>query len=134
MLRVGPGAAGTGAGEGLAVPGCGDCEDAGSVELGPADAFPRSAGGPVGLPSFGAVLVGGAGVAGGPDCSSLTTSRWATTEGGRSVTSAATMEVAVQIMAVDARVATSHSAAPSSRGSAISTDWPFSVARGIRER
>jgi len=51
----------------------------------------------------------GVSAAGGPDSSALTTSWWATTDAGRSVTSAATMDVAAQTSAVDARVAVSQS-------------------------
>ena len=64
------------------------------------------------------VVVVGRG-SGGLDCSSLTTSLWGTTGAGRSVTSAATVEVAVQTMAVDTMVTTSQSPAASIRGVVI---------------
>lgn len=54
-----------------------------------------------------------------PDANSLTTSWWATTGVGRSVTSAATIDVAVQTMAVDAKVTTSHRPTASNRDSGI---------------
>jgi len=43
-----------------------------------------------------------------PDASWLTTSRWATTGAGRSVTSEATMDVAVQTIAVETAVTPNH--------------------------
>ena len=61
-----------------------------------------------------AVVVGRG--SGGLDCNWLTTSLWGTTGAGRSVTSAATVEVAVQTMAVDTMVTTSQSPAVSIRG------------------
>jgi hypothetical protein len=53
----------------------------------------------------------------GPDASSLTTSEWAIADGGRSVTSAATMDVAVHTTAVDVNVTASQRPAANVRGS-----------------
>lgn len=66
----------------------------------------------------GAVLIDVGLAADEPDLSSLTTSRWAMTDTGRSITSAATMDVAAQTTAVEATVTTSHSPAANSRGRA----------------
>jgi len=68
-----------------------------------------------------AVVVGADPTAGGLDSSALTTSWWASTRAGRSVTSAATMDVAVQTMAVDATVAISQSPEANERASDTST-------------
>ena len=68
----------------------------------------------VDVEGLGAVVVGRGG--GGLDCNWLTTSPWGMTAAGRSVTSAATVEVAVQTMAVDTIVTTSQSPAVSIRG------------------
>lgn len=84
------------------------------------------------LPVFGVVLVG-VGPAGGPAASSLTTSAWATTEGGRSVTSAATIDVAAQTMAVDATVAASQVPAPSNRVHCISPECPILLNNGLSQ-
>lgn len=65
---------------------------------------------------FGVVVVGVVLAVDEPDSNSVTTSWWATTEAGRSVTSAATMDVAVQTMAVDATVAASQSPVANNRG------------------
>jgi hypothetical protein len=55
-------------------------------------------------------------VVGGTVASALTTSRRGTTGAGRSVTSAATVDVAVHTMAVEMRVATSHRPTANNRG------------------
>jgi len=80
---------------------------------------------------FGVVLVGAALAGDGPDSSALTTSWWASTRVGRSVTSAATMEVAVQTMAVDATVAASQSPEANDRGSDTSTGCSDVTVRGL---
>jgi hypothetical protein len=111
-----PGTAASVAGGGtgsLSVPGCGP-------RGGGADAtggLGRTATGPwppVGIVEgeatvAGVVVVVGDVVSCPPDSTSLTTSSWARTRAGRSVTSAATADVAVQTTAVDPRVAASHS-------------------------
>jgi hypothetical protein len=59
-----------------------------------------------------------------PDSTSLTTSSWARTRAGRSVTSAATTDVAVQTTAVDPTVARSHSPTANNRVRGTSPRMP----------
>jgi len=111
---------------GVMTPGCRlwDSGAAGAGEPGLTGAAPRSRTGTVEeevVVGFAVVLVGADLATGGPDSSALTTSWWASTRAGRSVTSAATMDVAVQTMAVDATVAISQSPEANERGSDIST-------------
>lgn len=63
-----------------------------------------------------------------PASSSLTTSSWATTGAGRSVTSAATSDVAAHTMAVDATVAASHSPTANNRCSPTAPRMPLPAA------
>jgi len=112
-------------GDGATVaPGCGvwDWGAPGPGAFGPAVAGARPGAGTVevGL-SFGGVLVGA--VADDPDSSSLTTSWGARTGAGRSVTSAATMDVAAQTMAVDTMVTASQSPTASRRGNGTLPGW-----------
>lgn len=76
----------------------------------------------------GAVLAGG-----GSECSSLTTLSCATTDEGRSVTSAATIDVAIQVMAVDATVTASHSPVANNRVSGTPPECLFRVEGGLRD-
>jgi len=68
----------------------------------------------------GGILFGNVLAAAEPELSSLTTSRWAITDTGRSITSAATNDVAVQTTAVDAAVTPNHTPAANNRGNDIS--------------
>ena len=94
---------------GLAVAGAGRSPSDGVVVSGPA-------------PLATAVVVGCG--SGEPDSSCLTTSWCSITGAGRSVTSAATFDVAVHTMAVDRIVATSHSPAATRRGAVTSSGSP----------
>jgi len=67
------------------------------------------------------------------DSNSSTTSLLARTDAGRSVTSAATADVAIQTMPVDAAVTTSHSAVARSRDSGTTPGCPRRPAPGLRE-
>jgi hypothetical protein len=82
------------------------------------------------------VVVVGAGrvvvvVVGGTVASWLTTSRRGTTGAGRSVTSAATVEVAVHTMAVEIRVATSQRPTANNRGIVTAQACPRRRADGL---
>jgi len=126
-----------GGGGATATPGCG-VGDAGAPETGAfgaagAGSRPRDATVDVGLSAVGGPLVGGVPAAGEADSSSLTTSWGARTGAGRSVTSAATIDVAVQTMAVDTRVTASQSPVASRRGSGTVPEWSFHAAGGLRE-
>jgi len=70
---------------------------------------------------------------GDPDFSSVTTSWWATTVAGRSVTSAATMEVAVHTIAVDPIVAASHSTVENNRDNGTPEGCSLLTNPGLRE-
>jgi hypothetical protein len=72
------------------------------------------------------VLAGFASALGKPVSTSFTTSSWARTDAGRSVTSAATTDVAVQTTAVDPTVATSHSPMANNRVRGTSARMPSS--------
>ena len=112
----------------------GDGGPAGPWGLGLPAAGPRpSAGAEVGAVAGAVVLVGVAPATDESGSSSLTTSWWARTAAGRSVTSAATMEVAVHTTTVDATVATSHSPMANTRGSCTSRGCLFAAAEGLRE-
>jgi hypothetical protein len=122
--RVASGAGGGGAvggagGGGTGAPGCATCAlgvvVTGAVGLGATGPPPRDGTVELELPTLGAVLVGAAFALDGGDASALTTSSWASTGAGRSVTSAATIDVAAHTMAVDATVTANHSPLVNSR-------------------
>ena len=102
----------------VVTPGCGIWDRGAEVTDGvePTGAVPRSGVGTVevALAALGVVLVVVV-LADEADANSLTTSRWARTDVGRSVTSAATIEVAVQTMAVEATVTANQSAVANNR-------------------
>jgi hypothetical protein len=103
----------------------------GGLGLGGTDRRPPDAVVEVDLPVARLVAVVGGSPPGEPDCSSLTTSRWATTGGGRSVTSAATVDVAVQTTPVDATVAVNHSPVAKNLGADTRPGCPLRWRRGL---
>lgn len=133
--RVAGGAPGTvavvGGGPGAIVaPGCGAREPAD----GPAALVvvgPRLGAGTVDveLGTFGPVVM----AADEPDSSSLTTSLWASTAAGRSVTSAATIDVAAHTTAVDATVTTSQSPAASNLDNGTPRECPVRTGPRAKE-
>ncbi len=100
----------------VVTPGCGVWDRGAEVTagVGLTGAVPRPGVGTVevALPAVGVVLVV---VVADEAANSLTTSRWARTDVGRSVTSAATIEVAAQTMAVEATVTANQSAVANNR-------------------
>lgn len=107
----------------------------GSGAFGPPGAWPRPRDGTV------EVVVGATGVdlggmvvaAWALDSSSLTTSWRARTVAARSVTSSATIDVAVQTIAVDATVTPNQSAVVNSRGSRTPRGCTLPDGQGLRE-
>jgi hypothetical protein len=95
------------------VAGAGRAVVAGAVDGGFRVTVVRAVAGAVDVVEGGVVVVVDVVVA--ADCSSLTTSLWGRTGAGRSVTSAATVDVAVHTIAVDTRVAANHTAAVNRR-------------------
>jgi hypothetical protein len=93
---------------------------------GPEPVDPRLGTGTVGVSAgFDVVVVEAPGGGAAPAASSLTTSLWATTGAGRSVTSAATIDVAAHTTAVAVAVTASHSPVAKSRGTGICPGCPF---------
>jgi hypothetical protein len=110
---------GTAGGLAVARPGWGVCDRAGpgpagsgtgSAERGSSDGTVE-----VELVGFGVVMPGVVLSSDAPGCSANTTSRWRTTGAGRSVRSAATVDVPAQTMAVAAAVTHTHSPTANNR-------------------
>ncbi len=87
-------------------------------------AGPRDGTVDVGPAASGAMLVVVVGTGGDADSNSSTTSSWARTGAGRSVTSAATVDVAIQTMPVDAAVTASHRPVANKRDSGTTPECP----------
>ena len=132
----GAGVAVVAGGDGATVtPGCAT-GDAGAVGVdtasGPAGAAPRPRDATVEVELLGGGTLGGVDPAAGvATCSSLTTSPWARTDAGRSVTSPATIDVAAHTMTVEAAVTATHSPVANRRGMGTFPGWPPATARGL---
>jgi len=113
--------------------GAWDGDPTGSRGLGLPAADPRPLAGTVEVEAFAGTVVLVGVPADGSGSSSLTTSWCARTTAGRSVTSAATMEVAVHTTAVDATVATSHSPMANTRDSGTSRGCLLGAGSGLRQ-
>ena len=120
--------------------GCGDRDedapsDDGALGVPGAGAGGRTEPGTVNVGPFGcwATLVDVVPTADEPDSTSFTTSAWATTAGGRSVTSAATMEVAVHTTAVDPTEAASHRLVINRRGGRTDRECHHRQRRALRK-
>ena len=75
-------------------------------------------------PALGTVMSGSVSAWGSPGCSASTTSRWATTGGGRSVRSAATVDVPAHTIAVATAVTHSQRATARNRRTGTGTSMP----------
>lgn len=89
--------------------------------------------GAVEVVAIGAVVDGMVVAVGALDSNSLTTSSRARTGAARSVTSSATIDVAVQTIAVDATVTASQSAVVNNRGSRTTRGCTFRDGPGLRD-
>ena len=118
----------------MVAPGCGACEPgAGDTARVVVVADPRPGDGTVEVVPCAWGAPGAALAADEPDASSLTTSAGARTAAGRSVTSAATMDVAAQTITVEAIVTASQSPAAKNRDRGILRGCPLCDRRGLSE-
>ncbi len=126
----------------LVAPGCGDRDEDAPGDDGALGVSGAGAGagggteaGTVKVGPFGcwAMLVDVVPTADEPDSTSFTTSAWATTAAGRSVTSAATMEVAAHTTAVDPTEAASHRLVWNRRGCGTDRECHESPAPSAKE-